>query len=420
MRNVLAMVLAAGRVDELSVLTMHRPKSALPFGGLYRVIDFPLSNLMHSGINRVGILSQYRPFSLMNHIGDGAAWDMNGRHNHIHVLPPYKGHKPQDWYKGTADAIHQNLDYIKKENPEQVMILSGDHVYQMDYRRVFEFHNKNNADVTVAFKQMPIEQCSRFGLAHFDENDISMEGGRLVRYTEKPAKPLSNWASLTIYIFKTDILIDIIKNYVGNLGKTDFGRDVLPEIVKSHRVFGYRFNNFWGYTRTIAEYYLSNMSLLGDHPAIDPEQWRVRTNLVHRNIQDRLPALFGNSGNVKNSLVYNGCRIYGHVENCILFPGILVEKGAVIKDSIIFHDTKIKAGATVHAAIIDTDTVVGEGAVVGRKHNVKTNQDLQKKLALLGQDVVIKPNQCVLPGTHISSESDIENYQYSKPSEKLA
>lgn len=378
MRNVLAMVLAAGRVDELSVLTMHRPKSALPFGGLYRVIDFPLSNLMHSGISRVGILSQYRPFSLMNHIGDGSAWDMNSRHSYIHILPPYKGHKPQDWYQGTADAIHQNLDYIRREKPEYVLILSGDHVYQMDYARLIEFHNANNADVSLAFKQMPMEQASRFGLAHFDENDLSIEGGRLIRYTEKPENPVSNWASLTIYLFKTDVLMDIVHDFVGQRHKTEFGRDILPEIINTHRVFGYRFNNFWGYTRTISEYYQSNMNLLGDHPSIDPEQWRIRTNLAHRNIQDHLPALFGSSGNVKNSLVYNGCRIYGHVENCILFPGVVIEKGAIIKDSIIFYDTTIKAGATVHASIIDTDVTVGEGAVVGSKATLVTSQDLQK------------------------------------------
>ncbi len=411
MRNVLAMVLAAGRVDELSVLTMHRPKSALPFGGLYRVIDFPLSNLMHSGISHVGILSQYRPFSLMNHIGDGSSWDMNGRHSYLHILPPYKGHKPQDWYRGTADAIHQNIDYIKRENPEMTLILSGDHVYQMDYRRLHEFHKKNNADVTIAFKQMPIEQCSRFGLAHFDENEISMEGGRLVRYTEKPKKPLSNWASLTIYLFKTNVLVNSIEKFVGRGGKTDFGRDVFPELVKTHRVFGYRFSDFWGYTRTIAEYYQSNMSLLGDHPAIDPEQWRIRTNLSHRHIQDHLPTLFGSSGNVKNSLVYNGCRIYGHVENCILFPGVTVGKGAVIKDSIIFYDTKIGAGATVQAAIIDTDTHVCEGAVVGSKIEGDSAQILQQKLTLLGRDVIVKPNACILPGTHLSAESNIDNYR---------
>ncbi len=398
--KVLAMILAGGRVDELSVLTMNRPKAAVPFGGLYRVIDFPLSNLMHSGIERVGILSQYRPFSLMNHIGNGMAWDMVGRNRYIHFLPPFKGYKPSDWYRGTADAIYQNLDYIQHGNPSLVMILSGDHIYKMNYLDLIRFHIDNEADVTIAFKEVPPNQASRFGQGVIEGMDE--HGGPLKAYSEKARRPISNWASLTIYLFKAEILYEIVEQLVGKERLFEFGRDILPRILEDHRVFGYKFRGYWGYTRTIVEFYMTNMSLLGDQPEIDPDAWMVRTNLEHRRIQDRPPAIVGKEAVVENSLIYNGCRVYGQVRNSILFPGVYVAPDAVVQDSIIFFDSQVLERATVMQTIIDTDVIIGQAAIIGRaglprldgfRPHVK-----QSDLVLIGQEAIVPAGITLSPG----------------------
>ncbi len=411
------MILAGGRVDELSVLTMNRPKAAVPFGGLYRVIDFPLSNLMHSGIERVGILSQYRPFSLMNHISNGMAWDMFGRNRYIHFLPPFKGYKPTDWYRGTADAIYQNLDYIQHGNPSLVLILSGDHIYNMNYMDLIRFHMDVNADVSVVFKEVPPDQASRFGQGVIEgKND---RGGPLKAYSEKARRPISNWASLTIYVFKAEILYEIVEKLVGQERKFEFGRDILPRILNDYRVFGYKFKDYWAYTRTIVEFYMANMSLLGDQPEIDPDAWKVRTNLEHRRIQDRPPAVVGKEAVVENSLIYNGCRVYGQVRNSILFPGVFVAPDAVVQDSIIFFDSQILERATVMQTIIDTDVIIGEAAIVGQaglprldgfRPHVK-----ESDLTLIGQEAIVPANQMLSPGCVVypgTSEARFEKSRY--------
>ncbi len=390
-QNLLALVLAGGRVDELSVLTMNRPKAAVPFGGLYRVIDFPLSNLMHSGIEQVAILSQYRPFSLMNHIGNGFAWDMVGRNRYIHFLPPFQGIKPSDWYRGTADAVYQNLDYIRYGNPAMVLILSGDHIYRMNYLRLVQYHLEKEADITIAFRRVPASQAARFGQGRMEDDDES--GGRLVEYAEKVDPPLSDWASLTIYLFRAEVLYEITEALVGGEQKFEFGRDILPVILRDYRVFGYKFHGYWGYTRTIEEYYATNMSLLGDQPEIDPEQWKVRTNLQHRRIQDRPPALVGENAVVENSLIYNGCRIFGEVRNSILFPGVVVEPDAVVQDAIILFDSRVMEKASVAQSIIDTDVIVGSAASVGKcrlpRLDGKSAPVRREDLVLIGQGAMI-------------------------------
>lgn len=362
MTNVLAMVLAGGRVDELDVLTFFRPKSVLPFGGVYRIIDFPMTGLMSSGIEKVGILSQYRPFRLINHIANGEPWDMVGRNRFATILPPFQGRGASDWYKGTADAIYQNIDFITMHKPDMVMILSGDHIYQMDYRKLVEFHIEKKADLTVAFTQVPKEGASRFGLGAIDEEDE--RGGRVTDYVEKPRNPLYDWASLTVYLFRTPLLLDALRE---NARKSswEFGKDIVPIFLRDHKVYGFKHRGYWGYTRTKEEYYQTSMDLLGPSPRLDMEHWNIRTNLAHRNIRDRKPGFIGPNGSIGDSLVYSGCKVFGRVSRSILFPGVVVGKDAVVEDSILFFDSAIGEKSQIRRVIADVDSSVGPGSVVG-------------------------------------------------------
>ncbi|HBG18348.1 MAG TPA: glucose-1-phosphate adenylyltransferase [Desulfobulbaceae bacterium] len=362
--TTLAMILAGGRVDELNVLTYYRPKSAVPFGGVGRVIDFSLSNLMNSGIEQVAILSQYRSYSLINHIGNGAAWDMIGRYRHISVLPPFIGSEATDWYRGPADAIYKNLDYIQYYSPEEILILSGDHIYKMDYQEMIAYHTEKNADVTVAFTRVPLAEASRFGVGALDEEDGD-RGGRVVDYWEKPAKAESEWASMTILCFKPEVLFyALAENQKGD--SYHFGKDIIPMLLKqNYRIYGYKFSGYWGYTRTIDEYWQSNMDLLGPSPKVDLEKWVFRTNLDHRNIRDNEPVVMGNNAVVHNSLVYNGCKIGGTVRNSILFPGVHVRKGAVVENSILFFSNLVGENCRLNKVVADVNNSFGVNAIVG-------------------------------------------------------
>ncbi|NPA95524.1 MAG: glucose-1-phosphate adenylyltransferase [Thermodesulfobacteria bacterium] len=367
MTRTLAMILAGGRVDELGILTYLRPKSTVPFGSLYRFIDFPLSNLMCSGIQRVGILSQYRSSSLVEHIGTGAAWDMVGRHRGITILPPFKAMHASDWYKGTADAVYQNLDFIASHLPDHVLILSGDHVYNMDYNSLIQFHLDMDADVTAAFVNVPMAGCTRFGLGKIAHDDP--RGGRLIDYAEKPEKPISTWASMTIYLFNYKVLVEVLEENAGKESH-EFGRDILPSLVSSYKIYGYKFNGYWAYCRTIEEYWKANMDLIGAHPRIDLSKWCLRTNLEHEAIRDRGPAILGAGstvqGTVSDSRFYHGVRIEGRVERSILFPGVHISEGAVVRDSILFFDTQIGPGAQLDRVITDIGVSVGKDARLGK------------------------------------------------------
>ncbi|MCA1765139.1 MAG: glucose-1-phosphate adenylyltransferase [Desulfobulbaceae bacterium] len=363
--GTLAMVLAGGRVDELNVLTYYRPKSAVPFGGFARIIDFPMSNLMNSGLERVAILSQYRNFSLINHIGSGAAWDMIGRNRGVSILPPFKGSEESSWYRGSADAIRQNLDFIEYHDPEVVLILSGDHVYKMDYREIIAYHRYKDADLTVACLEVPFDKAHRFGVAEIDSEDGPI-GGRILRYSEKPAEPEFNWASMTIYCFRPQALYAALAACSSNDNEIEFGRDVIPKMMgEGRRVYGFKFSDYWGYTRTVAEYWQTNMDLLGPEPAIRIEEWGIRTNLEHRAIRDYQPLKVGPEGAVHDSLVYNGCEINGIVEHSILFPGVQVGRGAVVKDSILFFDNVIGENVSIRKTISDVEVTFGDGCKVG-------------------------------------------------------
>ncbi|MDU9050702.1 MAG: sugar phosphate nucleotidyltransferase [Candidatus Electrothrix sp. Rat3] len=364
MPSTLAMILAGGRVDELGVLTHYRPKSAVPFGGFARVIDFPLTNLMRSGIERIAILSQYRSYSLVNHIGTGAAWDMIGRHRGISILPPFKDYENPHWYRGSADAVHQNLDFVRYHKPSEILILSGDHIYEMDYRDMIHFHNEHDADVTAAFIRVKKEDASlRFGVAEI--GDEYSEGGSLLSYEEKPADPKGEWASLTVLCFKPEVLYKVLrKNQAA--ASYEFGRDILPMMVQEGmKVLGYKFRGYWGYTRTVNEYWQTSMDLLGSNPLIDLEKWGIRTNLEHRDIRDCQPLKVGSQGVLDNSLAYNGCIIDGTVKNSILFPGVRVEKGAVVENSVLFFNTLVKEGGQLRQVVSDVNTTFGANAQVG-------------------------------------------------------
>ncbi len=394
MKNVLAMVLAGGRVDELSVLTLHRPKSAVPFGGMYRVIDFPLSNLMHSGVENVGILSQYKSYSLINHIGIGSWWDFVGRRRGATMLPPSTGHKASDWYKGTADAVYQNLEFVQSRHPETVMVLSGDHIYKMDYRPMLSYHREKGADLTAAFIPIPKEQCSRFGVAQIDDEDGAF-GGRVLDYKEKPAKDGYPWASLTIFMFRPAVMYEVLEKNARGSSSHEFGRDIIPMMLGKYKVYGFKFNGYWGYARTIDEFWQTNMDLLGGQPKIDLEGWQVRTNLDHDRLRDRPPARIGRHAVIEDALIHNGCEIEGEVHRSILFPGVRIEKGALVQDSILFFDTVVEAGAVVEKVIADVEVKIAAGSRIGEGDAAVPNRDhpslLNSGITLIGRSVHLPP-----------------------------
>ncbi len=362
--TTLAMILAGGRVDELDVLTYGRPKSALPFGGFGRVIDFPLSNLMNSGIEQVAILSQYRSYSLINHIGTGAAWDMLGRNRGISILPPFIGSDHKDWYRGSADAIHKNLDFVQYHDPENILILSGDHIYRMDYADLISYHKEKDADLTMAFIKVDKAKAHRFGIGELTEED-GPRGGQLTNYWEKPENPQSQWASLTVLCFKPEVLYKMLAS---NQKETsfEFGRNIVPAMMEEgYKIYGYKFCSYWGYTRTINEYWQSNMDLLGEDPVFKIDDWNFRTNLDHRNIRDFQPTIVGDYGTVQNSLVYNGCRIEGTVRNSVIFPGVVVGKNSIVEDSVLFFNNVIGRNCCLSKVVADVNTVYGDGVVIG-------------------------------------------------------
>ncbi len=393
------MILAGGRVDELSVLTLHRPKAALPFGGIYRVIDFALSNLMHAGITQVGILSQYRPASLIDHVGVGESWDFTGLDRGARILPPYRGAEASDWYKGNADAVYQNLAFLRERGAEVVIVVSGDHIYRMDYRQLIRFHIENNADLTVAFKRMG--QDRRFGYGVLDCD------GRLTGYEEKPEHPNSEHASLTIYVFRMSVLDRVLEELSGS-GNLEFGRDVIPHMIRRHRAFGYVFDGYWAYTRTVNSYYRAHQDLLDNE--IDLNQWNIRTNLQDARVMEEPPPEIHLGSRVANAFVSTGADVQGTVIGSILSPGVRVRRGASVFNSIIFHGAVIEEGATVNMSIVDKGAVIGQGAQVGPIAGREPSRSAEPHLppdpsrlpvTLLGKCCRIAPGSVIEPGSEI-------------------
>ena len=388
--RTLSMILAGGRVDELNVLTCYRPKSAVPFGGFARVIDFPLSNLMHSGLDRVAILSQFRSFSLINHIGIGAAWDMIGQYRGVSILPPSTGSGKASWYRGSADAIYQNIDFIDYHDPEEVLILSGDHIYSMDYQDMIDYHRQKDADLTIACLQVPMDRANRFGVALIDDEDGEV-GGRVLQYKEKPHRPKFNWASMTVFCFKPSVLLEVLTTNAREDDSFEFGRDIIPRMMfEQRKVYGFKFKGYWGYTRTMEEFWQTNMDLLGPEPKIRLADWEIRTNLEHRNIRGCQPLKVGEGASIQDSLVYNGCTVEGRVEHSILFPGVHVKEGAVVKDSVLFFNNVVGRNVRLEKVVSDVNVTIRRDCRIGEPGDLD-----QKEVTVIGWNNIIPENTVV-------------------------
>ncbi|MBR4950810.1 MAG: glucose-1-phosphate adenylyltransferase [Clostridia bacterium] len=359
-KETVAMLLAGGQGSRLHLLTQRIAKPAVPFGGKYRIIDFPLSNCINSGIDTVGVLTQYQPLALNEYIGNGQPWDMDRTYGGVMTLPPYQGQQRADWYKGTANAIYQNLQFIDRYDPEYVVILSGDHIYKMDYAEMIEAHKKTGAACTIAVFDVPLEEASRFGIMTTDE---SM---RITEFAEKPKEPKSTKASMGVYVFSRDKLAAYLEaDEKTENSSNDFGKNIIPAMLNTgEKLYAFRFEGYWKDVGTIDSLWESNMDLLGERPVLNlkDREWRI----LSRN--DAMPPHYvGQGAVINNSIVTEGCEIYGTVINSVLSAGVIVEAGAVVRDSVILGNVTVKADATVDYSVIDSDTVIGKGASVGKE-----------------------------------------------------
>ncbi len=360
------MLLAGGQGSRLYDLTKQTAKPAVTFGGKYKIIDFPLSNCINSGIDTVGVLTQYQPLALNEYIGNGAPWDLDRQRGGLSVLPPYKGYKNSDWYKGTANAIYQNITFIKQFNPDYVLILSGDHIYRMDYSKMLAQHKATGAACTVATITVPMEEASRFGICNTNKDNSIYE------FEEKPKVPKNNQASMGIYIFTTKTLIEYLEiDEADETSENDFGKNVIPNLLRNgEKLYAYNFEGYWKDVGTISSLWESNMDLIGDDPKLNISDRNFR--IFSRNMA-RAPQFVGAHAVIKDSLVSEGCKIYGRVERSVLSGGVVIEEGATVKDSIIMEDVVIKKDARVFSSIIDSDSVIKEGITVGEENADKNN-----------------------------------------------
>ena len=384
MRNVVAILLAGGVGSRLNILVRYRAKPAVPFGGMYRIIDFTLSNIANSGFQRVAVLTQYKPLSLMDHVGDGSAWDFSGRMRGVRILPPKTGEEDWDWYHGTADAVRQNLAFIAAGQFTEVLILSGDHVYCMDYAPLVDFHRTSRAHVTVGMLRVPWEETNQFGIGIIDEHS------RITDWEEKPEKARSNLASMGIYVFDRDYLVRVLEE----TKEEDFGKHIIPRALSEGRVYGYMFDGYWRDVGTIQAYWDANMDLLKPGSGLEPERSGIKTNVNPRNLTyDRPPTKITSTARVANAVISPSCHIAGTVENSILSPGVIVERGARVLDSIIMHDSVIGEGAIVERCIIDKEVRVGDRADVGRGARDIVNRmypdHVHSGLTLVGKTAII-------------------------------
>ena len=359
-KECIAMLLAGGQGSRLYDLTKQNAKPAVSFGGKYKIIDFPLSNCINSGIDTVGVLTQYQPLELNEYVCNGAPWDLDRMRGGLSVLPPYQGNKHSDWYKGTANAIYQNINFIKHFDPEYVLILSGDHIYRMDYKLMLDQHKATGAVCTVATITVPIEEASRFGICNTNAD------GSIYEFEEKPKQPKNNQASMGIYIFNTKTLIEYLEtDEADENSSNDFGKNIIPNLLgNGEKLFAYRFNGYWKDVGTISSLWEANMDLIGEDPVLNLGDRKMR---IYSKNTARAPQYIGPQSNITNSLISEGCRIYGNVENSIISCGVVIEKGAFVKDSVIIEDVVIKKGGKVYSAIIDSDAVVEAGASVGKE-----------------------------------------------------
>ncbi|MCW5199945.1 glucose-1-phosphate adenylyltransferase, partial [Desulfobulbus sp. F1] len=355
--DALVLLLAGGIGSRLNILVGHRAKPAVPFGGLYRIIDFSLSNVMNAGLSKVGVLTQYKPLSLMRHIQNGQAWDFTGRSRGVEILPPRTGEKDSDWYKGTADAIRQNIDFIKANPSEQIVILSGDHIYRMDLNDMIACHRAKKAGITIGMMVVPMSEIHQFGAGIVDEDN------RIVDWEEKPKVARTNLASMGIYVFDTEYLLAMLTR---DRKEIDFGMHIIPKAIEERQVFAYPFYGYWRDVGTIQAYWDANMDIIRPDSGISPEAWGIRPNIeTKRRMMDRAPARFAAGCTVRSSMISAGCVIEGTVINSVLSPGVVVKKGAVVRDSVLFEDALIEVGAEVDLVVADKRIHVGKGAVIG-------------------------------------------------------
>ena len=388
-KECVAMLLAGGQGSRLYALTQKTAKPSVSYGGKYRIIDFPLSNCINSGMDTVGVLTQYQPLRLNDYIGNGLPWDLDRTFGGVKILPPYQGQGGADWYRGTANAIWQNMEFINRYDPEYVIVLSGDHIYKMDYARMLEFHKQTGADCTIAVFEVPLEEASRFGIMSADAD------GRIYKFSEKPKKPDSTKASMGIYVFGREKLQSYLEADSRDADSSnDFGKNVIPAMLAGgEKLYAYPFGGYWKDVGTISSLWEANMDLLGDAPALSlfDEDWRIYSRHTAEG-----PQYIGPGARVENCSMTAGCEILGSVRNSVLGAGVTVEEGAVVEDSVIMARVRIETGATVRYAIIDENATVGRGAVVGASRGASA------EIAVVGADVEIPAGTTVAAGAMIS------------------
>ena len=388
-KECVAMLLAGGQGSRLYALTQKTAKPAVSFGGKYRIIDFPLSNCINSGVDTVGVLTQYRPLLLNEYIGNGLSWDLDRRFGGVQILAPYQGQSGADWYRGTANAIWQNMEFINRFDAKYVLILSGDHIYKMDYDKMLEQHKKSEAACTIAVLDVPLEEASRFGIMS------TREDGSIFKFTEKPKNPDSTKASMGIYVFTKDKLEAYLKaDNDDPTSANDFGKNIIPNMLAAgEKMMSYSFEGYWKDVGTIQSLWEANMDLLGDSPAFSllDEAWRI-----YSRHSAQPPQYIAKGAVIENASVTAGCQIYGTVKNSVLGANVTVGKGAIVEDSVIMNDTVIGDGAIVRYAILDEKVTVGKKATVG------ASRESGAAIAVVGADVNVKAGEVVAPGAMLS------------------
>ena len=403
-KEMIAMLLAGGQGSRLGVLTSKVAKPAVAFGGKYRIIDFPLSNCINSGIDTVGVLTQYQPLRLNSHIGIGIPWDLDRNIGGVSVLPPYEKNGNSEWYTGTANAIYQNINYMEQFNPDYVLILSGDHIYKMDYEVMLDYHKSKNADITIAAMPVPMEEANRFGIVVTDEDN------RINDFQEKPEHPKSNLASMGIYIFKWSVLKEALIT-LKNQSNCDFGKHIIPYCFeKQQRIYAYEYNGYWKDVGTLGSYWEANMELIDIIPVFNlyEEFWRIYTN------NDIIPPQYiADSSKIDRSLIGDGCEIYGEVYNSVIGAGVTIGPGCVVRDSIIMRDTVIGAGTQVYKAIIAEEVVVDDGCIIGAGDEAPSKLDSRIYafgIATIGEKSYIPKNVKIGKNTAISGKTEPADY----------
>ncbi len=405
------MLLAGGAGTRLNILGRSRAKPAVPFAGMYRIIDFTLSNIMHSGLSNVGVLTQYKPISMMGHIGTGAPWDFIGEDRFCSILPPHQGTEASDWYKGTADAVWQNIDYLRSLKVDRVIILSGDHIYRMNYAQMLKFHDEKKASITVAVMKVPWNEVVRFGIAIPDEN------GRVIDFVEKIPNPPSNTASLGIYVFNMDILESLLKRIIGTGKGDDFGKHIFPYAFPRYRVFAYPFDGYWKDVGTIQAYWETHMDILDPDSELDLDGWQVYTNPEDRNLQKRSPAYCSSRAAVAETMVSRGCFIDGRVERSVLSPGVRVEQGASVTECVLLHDVVVRKGAVLDRVVADKDVVFNRECLVGYGRSTVANRQFPDHLS--GGFVLVGKGAKIPTGTRIGRNCIIFPHAGKKAFKKL-